>query len=103
MIFSGQKQITDSSLFMVDTTCRAMVENESLLRHGLFLRGKENSGAVKKLLTAGIDLSMLSVLLQRRFYPAAALVFENRIAVCVVIAVIILSVRDFEFVYSNFQ
>ena len=31
------------------------------------------------------------------------LVFENRIAVCVVIAVIILSVLRFEFVYSNFQ
>jgi hypothetical protein len=40
----------------------------------------------KKLLTAEIDLSMLSVWLQRWFYPAAALVFENRIAVCVVIA-----------------
>jgi hypothetical protein len=45
------------------------------------LRGKENFGAEKKLLTSDIDLSKLSVWLQRRFYSAAALVFENRIAV----------------------
>ena len=50
----------------------------------------------KKLLTVETDLSMLSVWLQRRFYSAAALVFENRIAVCVVIASNCFVSRDFE-------
>jgi hypothetical protein len=50
----------------------------------------------KKLLTSEIDLSKLFVWLQRRFHSAAALVFENRIAVCVVIASNCFVSKDFE-------
>jgi hypothetical protein len=42
---------------------------------------KKDCLSEKKLLTVETDLSMLSVWLQRRFYSAATLVFENRIAV----------------------
>jgi hypothetical protein len=61
-----------------------------LFRRGALLKSqfvrKKDCPFEKKLLTIETDLSMLSVWLQRRFYSAATLVFENRIAVCVVIA-----------------
>jgi hypothetical protein len=68
-----------------------MIESESLLRQQFCFFGtlfknsvgseKKIVASEKKLLTVETDLSMLSVWLQRRFYSAATLVFENRIAV----------------------
>ena len=65
-----RKFIFTSYHFYFDNADNAVLENESLLRH------KVSAGTAAR----------------------SELVFENRIAVCVVIAVIILSVIRFEFV-----
>ena len=57
-----------------------MIESESLLERKFLGVPRKRFLPERKLLTAEIDLSKLSVWLQRRFRPAAALVFENRIA-----------------------